>query len=126
MDDQARLLETTTQLIENLRNGFDSKMFNYCQPRAEQAAKLFKAKYPKRSIHLLSGMGTAFFMVDGEQVHIDTYYKTARWDGWKYHIVCGEKAAEIFSPLLDFFVWYDNVLERHEDYSNYLIDFEIQ
>ena len=122
----SKLLQSTASEIDNQRSLFDSRVSSLCQLMAKEAAKLFKAKQPKRSIHLLSGMGTAFFMVDGEQVHFDVYYKTVSWDGWKYHIVCGEKAAQVFAPLLDFFVWYDNILTRNESYSDYLTDFEIQ
>lgn len=106
-----------TKQVERLRSKFDTDMSSLIQKAAIDAAKAFKTQHPKRQIGLKSGMGTAFYIIDSEVLDIEPL--TVRWKGNNH-----PKFKVIFKPLIDFFEWYDSILEK-ESLSDYLVDFDL-
>lgn len=98
--------------------------------------KEWQARYPKRKLELIAGMGDLFWTVDGEIVHTDNeagishsswnmQYKSElnfHWKSWRVNSNDDSLAYNIFKPLLRALEWANDNLENSEYLDRYLSD----
>lgn len=98
----------------------------------------WKERFPKRKIELKAGMGTLFFVVDGNILHIDydlvinsqgaqgyRNFPSASWEGWKNYGIAhdrGTSEQKVFWELVQAYHFINETLESGEYIDHYLSD----
>lgn len=117
--------------IKKHRENLDSFLSVAIQAVFNEAGREWLKQFPKRKLELVSGMGSAFWVIDGEILQhdfengYDSDYRikysskvNAKIQLKKYWIT----KRELFLPLLEALEFLGEVLENHECDSHYLID----
>jgi hypothetical protein len=126
-------LDVYKSTIESAKEEADRRITTAVQAVFKMAGKEWAAKYPKRKLKLIAGMGTAFWTIDGEILHHDFEAGYSQNSGIIYGNQCNGnlclkyytlRKRELFLPLLQAFEWLATVLDNHESDSDYLIDME--
>lgn len=107
--------------IKNFYNynlqSFRNRMTAYVMEDCDKAAKVFMERYPKRALELVEGMGSCFWVVDGEIVHY-SFDNTVSWDGAESS--CTYKLYNLFSGLLKPLEDLNEALESGEYLATYI------
>ena len=85
------------------------------QAEAIKAGEAFLAKFPNRKLDLRSGNGVAFYLDEGEILHIDP--DRCHCSLFKYW---SDKHTHLLRDLIGFFKWYESILEAGECLSDFL------
>ena len=88
--------------------------------RVRVAMSAFKHRYPKRSIKLVAGMGTCYFVIDDNILHYE-YGQISHLDGYTF-INGNLKTRELLSMLIDFMDWYRSEVLDGVYYDGYFME----
>lgn len=112
--------------IKEIRSDMHDLCSKIIQKQFDKAANTWLLRNPKRKLKLVSGMGAAFYVVDGDILQIDGSMPiiSCNWEGWKNYGISGfnsyDKQKQVFKELYNVTIWLWENLERHESESDYL------
>ncbi len=124
-------IEVVKLKIEKQRENLEKILSDNIQAVFYNAGIEWLERFPKRKLELVSGMGTAFWVIDGKilQHDFESGYDS---DGRiKYGLQCNGRIQlknywlnkrDLFLPLLQAFEFLAEVLENNECDSQYLVD----
>lgn len=128
-------LKTASAKIKKHRENLDKTLSDIIQAVFNEAGQEWLKRFPKRKLKLVSGMGTAFWVIDGEILQHD--FENG-YDG-DYRLKYSSKAnariqlkrywitkRELFLPLLQALEFLGEVLENHESDGQYLLDIDFK
>lgn len=128
------ILDMHSKDITVARENADRKITAIFKTVFLSVGKEWQTKYPKRKLELIAGMGSLFWVVDGEIVHTDNengmshstwnmQYKAElnfSWKNWRVNSNDNNLAYNIFKPLLKALEWANDNLENSEYLDRYL------
>lgn len=136
------ILDMHSKSITSAREDLDRKLTAIFKTVFLDIGQEWQAKYPKRKLELIAGMGTMFWAVDDEIIHTDNEagYSKSTWTpqyknklnfSWKHWRVNSDNnealAYKIFEPLLIALEWAnDNLIDGEylDRYSTDIKDFK--
>ena len=109
------------QKLATAQESYRAAMTATIQAEAIKAGEAFLAKFPNRKLDLRSGNGVAFYLIDGEILHIDLDRNNYRYSyGCDLFSCWSDKHRYLLRDLIGFFEWYESILEAGECLSDFL------
>ena len=129
-----------TRNIEMAREVADKKITENAMSVFLQVGKEWQSNHPKRHLKLITGMGAAFWTIDGDILHLDKQqYSTdswftisyrekfsCDWAGWKNHGLSDHDKQSQFAALAQAFDWLNDLLMASEYLDGYLSDIDFK